>query len=235
VAQQNGYQDGTGDITVGVTIDTSNGASVKVDISAPHQNNFASIVGMPTWTVSTTATALTGFPDAATGAAPFIMSIDAFGTDGQPLPLYADSANPFGFGGCGDAPQSAGEFAWTNYGTGNVDTAEVRNIIDGSLVISKTIEFGDYIGQHNQGCHTALYSPVDTYLTGQDVPVPVVDHNGNFQGWATFHVTGADGGPNKTISGYFVTSFVNELLTVGNCSAGTCPRYLGSYVLKLTN
>jgi Flp pilus assembly protein TadG len=235
VALQNGYADAVGAITVGVTIDTTNGAAVTVNISAPHQNNFASIVGMPTWTVSTTATALTGFPDTATGAAPFIMSVDAFGTNGQPLPLYGTAASPYNFGGCGDVPAGPGEFAWTNYGTGNVDTAQVRNIIDGSLVITKTIQFGTYIGQHNQGCHTALYSPVATYLTGQDVPIPIVDHNGNFQGWATFHVTGADGANGKYISGYFVSNFVDQLLTVGNCAAGQCPRYLGSYVLKLSN
>ena len=63
----------------------------------------------------------------------------------------------------------------------------------------------------------------------------MVDHNGNFQGWATFHVVSADGGPAKNVTGYFVSPFVNQRLSVGNCSNGNCPRFLGSYVLKLTN
>ena len=52
VAAQNGYTTGAGGVSVNVTIDTSNGASVTVDIGAPHPNNFASIVGMSSWNVS---------------------------------------------------------------------------------------------------------------------------------------------------------------------------------------
>ena len=235
VAGQNGYTNGSGGTTVTVTYDLSNGANVKVDIGAAHQNTFATIVGMNTWQVSTTATARSGFPDTASGAAPMIFSIDAFGTNGTPLSTYGNPAAPFDFGGCGDAPQDAMSFAWTNYGTGNVNTSEVRNIIDGSLVITRTMSFGQYIGQHNQGCHTALYSPVDTYLSGTEVAVPIVDHNGNFQGWATFHVVSATGASSKVIRGYFVSPFVNLKLTVGNCAAGSCPRYLGSPSITLVN
>jgi Flp pilus assembly protein TadG len=236
VAAQNGYTNGVGGATVNVTIDTSNGAAVKVDIQAPHANNFASIVGMSSWSVSTTATALTGFADTAKGAAPIIFSIHAFGTNGAPLSQYADPNHPFAFGdGNGDVPNDASDIAWTNYGTGNVDTNEVRNIIKGTEIINKTLAFGEYIGQHNNGNHTALFSDVNQYLSGQDVPVPVVDDNGNFQGWATFHIVSADGGPSKTLTGYFESNFVNQRLTIGNCSAGSCPRFLGSYVLKLVN
>jgi len=45
----------------------------------------------------------------------------------------------------------------------------------------------------------------------------------------------ADGGPAKTITGYFESNFVSQRLTIDSCSAGTCPRFLGSYVLKLVN
>ena len=75
VAALNGYTNGAGGVTVAVTIDTTNGASVKVDIQAPHANGFASVVGMSSWTVSTTATALTGFPDTAIGAGPILSLI----------------------------------------------------------------------------------------------------------------------------------------------------------------
>ena len=77
-------------------------------------------------------------------------------------------------------------------------------------MITKTLNFGEYIGQHNQGNHTALYSEVQDYLAGTDVVVPVVDHNGNFQGWATFHVVSASGGSAKDVVGYFVDAWVSQ-------------------------
>ena len=240
VAAQNGYTHGANGVTVNVTINTSNGATVTVDVSASHANNFASIVGMTSWQVSTTATALTSpTPNTANGAAPFIFSIKAFGGSGKnkpPLALYSDPNNPFAFGdGNGDVPNNAGDIAWTNYGTGNVNTNTVRQIINGSLIINKTLAFNEYIGQHNNGNHTALFTDVNTYLSGKNVAIPVVDDNGNFQGWATFHVVSASGGNSKHITGYFVSPFANSLLTVGGSCGTSCPTYLGSYELKLTN
>ena len=240
VAAQNGYTHGANGVTVNVTVNTSNGATVKVDVSSPHANNFASIVGMPSWQVSTTATALASrTPNTANGAAPFIFSIRAFGGSGSnrpPLALYSDPNNPFSFGdGNGDVPNNAGDIAWTNYGTGNVDTNTVRQIINGSLVINKTLAFNEYIGQQNNGNHTALFTDVNTYLIGKNVAIPVVDDSGNFQGWATFHVVSAAGGNSKHITGYFVSPFDNSLLTVGSSCGASCPTYLGSYDLKLTN
>jgi len=243
-AAQNGYTHGAGGVTVDVTVNTSSGATVMVDISAPHENTFASIVGMNTWTISTTATALTGFPDTVTGAGPMIFSIDAFGSDGQPLPQYSNPSSPYAFGDTNNhAPTGPGDFAWTNYGTGNVDSNEVKNILDGSLVINKTIAFGEYIGQHNNGNHTTLFDnnndcdhqgSVNKCLAGKDVAVPVVDSNGNFMGWATFHVVSASGGSTKNVVGYFVSPFVSQRLSV-TCPFDDCPRFLGSYSLKLVN
>jgi hypothetical protein len=219
--------------SVDVFYDFSNGATVRVDIAAQHRNNFAGIVGMPTWTVATTATALTGIPDTVTGGGPLIFSVDVFGTDGEPLPQYADPSVPYSFGETNnDAPDTPGDFAWTNYGTGTVDSDRVREIIEGDLVISKTIQFGEYIGQSNEGNHTTLYGDVQAHLVGEDIPVQIVDHNGIFQGWATFHVVSADGSSDKNVRGYFVSPFLSQHLSVG-CASGSCPRYLGSYVLKL--
>lgn len=235
VAAANGFTHGANNVTVNVTITTTNGASVQVDIVAPHANNFAAIVGMPKWTVSTTATALAGFPDTAIGAGPIIFSIDAFGSDGQPLSQYRNPASPYNFGETnGDIPVSSGDIAWTNYGTGNLDSNQVDNMVTGSLVITKTLAFGEYIGQHNNGNKTTLYSDVNQFLSGTDIPVPIVDHNGNFQGWATFHVVSADGASSKNLTGYFKNNFFNERLRVG-CQLGTCPRYLGSPSLSLVN
>lgn len=236
-AAENGFEHGVDGVTVDVFLTVSNGASVRVDIEAPHRNHFGSIIGLPTWQVATTATALSGFPDTAEGAGPMIFNIEAFGTDGRPLPQYANPASPFAFHGmAGDAPEGQHEFTWTNYGTGNLDTDRVRRMIHGEEVVNKTLAFGEYIGQHNQGSHTALFHELQNHLTGQNLPVPVVDSAGTFQGWATFHVVSASGQGNpKVIRGYFVSPFVNDRLTVGapSCGVAGCPAFLGSYVLKL--
>jgi Flp pilus assembly protein TadG len=236
VAADNGYTHGTDGVVVNVTITIDNGAEAQVDISAPHHNNFASVVGMPTWDVATTAKAQAGYPDTANGAGPIIFSIDAFGQSGQPLAAYGDKNNPYDFGETnGDIPSSAGDLAWTNYGTGNLDSRAVDDIIHGDSVINKTIAFGEYIGQHNNGNHTTLFEDMDSELSGENIPVPVVDHNGNFQGWATFHVVSAEGSSDKHIRGYFVSPFVNKRLTIKACGFGGCPRYLGSPTINLVN
>ncbi len=119
VAAANGYTHGTDGVVVNVTMTIDNGAEAQVDISAPHHNNFASIVGMPTWPVATTAKAQAGYPDTANGAGPIIFSIDAFSNPGgQPLAAYGDKDNPYDFGETnGDIPSGPGDLAWTNYGT----------------------------------------------------------------------------------------------------------------------
>ena len=235
VAAANGYQHGANGVTVSVVITTSNGAEATVDISAPHRNNFASIMGMPTWTVSTTARAQSGYPDSANGAGPIIFSIDAFGTNGTPLAAFGDPNHPYTFGETnGDIPASAGDIAWTNYGNGNLDSDAVSDIIVGTSVVNKTIAFGEYIGQVNQGNHATLFGEMDADMSDTNIPVPVVDHNGNFQGWATFHVVSADQGA-KQITGYFVSPYVNSRLTIKACGFGGCPRYLGTLGLNLVN
>lgn len=240
-AAQNGYADGTGGVTINVSFATTNGAEVTVDIQAPHQNTFANVVGMPTWQISTTATAQTGFADTALAAAPFIFNVDVFqDPSGDPKPIYSDPDHPFSFGdGNGDVPNDPNDIAWTCYGTcGNVDSNVVRGMTDGSEPVNVTLEsgadFNTYIGQHNNGSHTTLYPVVQDNLAGQDVAVPIVDDNGIFQGWATFHVVSATGGSTKVITGYFVSTFETSLLTI-SCPVGGCPRSFGSPVLHLVN
>ena len=239
IASANGYTHGVDGVQVAVDVSVGAGATVTVDVMKPHRNSFAGVVGMASWNVSTTASALSGFVNTGLGAAPMIFSIDAFDLNGEPHGQYADPDAPFPFGDTNnDAPDTPGDFAWTNYGTGNVNTSEVSRIIDGTKVINKTIDFGDYIGQHNNGFHTALFNDVDANLAGQDVPVPVVDHNGNFLGWAMFHIVSADGGSAKKIHGYFLTKFSDAQLTVGECSPSPCdgtPGQLGRPTLKLVN
>ena len=229
IATDNGFTNGVGDATVDVSIDTSNGVLVTVAVGDQHHNAFLGVVGMPKWGVATSALAQAGFPDTAYGVSPFVFSIGAFDDDGTPL--YQTSTS---FGETNDdAPTGPLDFAWTNFGTGNVDSSEVADIIDGDLVIDKEIQYGEYIGQFNSGNHSTLFDNVDTYLSGLDLPVAVVDDNGNFMGWATFHVESAVGGSTKQITGYFVTAFTSSRLSVTACAALACPRYLGTYVLRL--
>jgi Flp pilus assembly protein TadG len=229
VAATNGFTHGSGSTTVGVSITTSEGVQVVVTIASPHRNSFLGAVGMPTWGITTTATSLAGFPDSASGAGPFIFPISAFNDDGSPK-----YTTPTDFGETnGDIPTSELDIAWTNYGTGNLNTQAVADIIRGDLTIDRTMAYGEYIGQRNSGNHNTLYTEVDTHLAGLDLPVAVVDAGGNFMGWASFHVVSASGGSSKHITGYFQTAFNSDRLTVSTCSALACPRYLGSYVLKL--
>jgi len=231
VTAENGFTDGSDGTVVGVGIDTSNGVEITVGIDALHGNTFLGALGMATWAVSTSASGLAGFPDTATGAGPFIFSISAFEDDGTPK--YQTETN---FGETnGDVPTSALDLAWTNYGTGNVNTSEVSDIITGGLEIDREMEYGQYIGQRNNGNHTALFGDVNTYLSGLEMPVAIVDSNGNFMGWAMFHVTSASGGSSKHVRGYFLSSFITGRLRVSSCAANACPRYLGSYVLKLSD
>jgi Putative Flp pilus-assembly TadE/G-like len=231
VASTNNYTDGSGGTDVDVTTDENNGIQIVVDITAGHQNSFLRALGMASWEVSTTATALAGFPDTAAGAGPYIFPISAFNNDGTPK-----YQTPTDFGETnGDVPTSELDFAWTNYGTGNVNSSEVTDIITGTSTINATLGYGEYIGQENNGNHSTLFDDVDTYLSGAEMPVAIVDAAGNFMGWATFHVISASGGSDKHIRGYFLSAFTNPQLTISSCTFLACPRYLGSYVLKLVN
>jgi Flp pilus assembly protein TadG len=240
-ARLNGYEHGVGGVTVDVSIDTTAGARVTIDIDAPHENTFAKIVGANTWQIATTATAETGFPDTAIGAGPMLFNVAAFDTDdGTPLPLYGDKDHPFTFshgqGQSGDAPAGPGNMSWTDYsGDTNDNSNTVRNIIRGETPVDVTLDRGQYIGQHNNGQHADLFEEVDTWLVPTDIPVPIVDENGLFQGWATFHVTSASRS-DKTVTGYFKSNFVQQRLTIRSCSIDVdCPVYLGSFSLKLVD
>ncbi len=139
-----------------------------------------------------------------------------------------------------------------------MNTSEVRGIIDGSNVVIATFDFEQYLGQHNQGNHTALYGDVDQHLAGKIVPIPIVGpgspncaapqqghQDGCFKGWALFYVISAQGGSAKNITGYFMSEFKNKPLTVGECTAqqqaaGTCGiittgNPFGGYVVRLTD
>jgi Flp pilus assembly protein TadG len=199
-ATSNGWADGQNGVVVIVSFPASN--QVKVDISAPHQNYFARVVGQPTWQVSVTATAEEGVPVGdITGAAPIIFSETAFNhATGLPYSPYGCTpllpCTPHGFGdGNGDIPNNAGDVAWTLYGP-NVNTNDVRPYLAGTSQVTVSFALNDYIGQSNGGFHNALFGSgtgvanpaqcdgssahtnVDTCLSGKDVVVPIVAGEG---------------------------------------------------------
>ncbi len=251
-ATTNGYPHG-GDIAVTATVNLlSAGAEVKVDITKPHENSFARVMGFERWDVGVTATAETGAIDTGVGAAPWIMNINAFrgnGTpevrQGQPDRLRRGQRRLPGQrrGPRLDRLQRQQQRQHQRGATGSSA---------GSNVVTATVGFDQYIGQHNQGNHTALYPTVNSYLAGKDVPIPIVgpcpagspNPDGCFKGWAMFHVISASGGSDKTITGYFLTNFIRQPLTVGECTAamqaaGTCGRIpesvFGAYAVRLSN
>jgi Flp pilus assembly protein TadG len=256
-ATGNGYTT-AGATTVNVTVSLlPHGAKVQVDVTAPHQNAFASVMGMSSWNVSVTATALTGSIDTAVGAAPWTMDVGAFNPDGSPR---FTSSNPQAFGTAnGDYALSPTDIAWTDFnGNNNVNSAEVVNIINGTNVVTATFGVGQYLGQHNQGFHNDIFSAVNSYMAGEDIPVPITGpghpncappstsyQNGCFYGWAMFHVISASGGSSKTITGYFSSDFRRQPMTVGECTAaeqaaGQCigdiqSSAFGAYVVRLSN
>jgi Flp pilus assembly protein TadG len=231
-ATRNGYTQGVDGTALSVNVALkSAGAVVTVDVTDPHPNNFARIVpGQGSWNVSVTAAALAGVIDTGVGAAPWTMHIDAFD---HGTPKYT-SANPQNFGTeCDDFPVDGLDMSWTDFnGADNVNSSEIKNILDGGNVVTSTMGFGQYLGQHNNGCHTTLWGDTQQYLSGDNVPVPIVGPptapattcknssytDGCFKGWAMFHVISASGGSDKVIRGYFLENFRTNPLTVGECT-----------------
>ena len=135
--------------------------TVKVDITAPHSNYFAGVVGQPTWDVSVTATALAGVPKSFSGVAPFILSQEIFRSRDRPaVRAYTDhkcASTSKTTGQGSDPPDDRSNMAWTNLGTGNVSTKDVSDVLDGTAPINADLAINDYIGQQNNGVHNALF------------------------------------------------------------------------------
>lgn len=242
IASDNGY---TNDPSSGQTIDvivasTSFAASVQVDITKPHRNNFAAIMGMATWPVSVTATAVSsGNPNSAMGAMPLLFNAEAF--PGAICDLDAGGCVPevYQLPGTGneDVPQDATQFNWTifcsasgNACNGNSDG--VRELIEGFGEVDP-VDIGDDIGPLNAGSHTTLFSALEEHV-GRVFPVPIVDDQGNMVGFAYFKLLSVEGSSEKVIRGYFISPINAEQLVV-NPDAPAATLNTGVYSIKLTN
>jgi Flp pilus assembly protein TadG len=245
IATANGYTNGVGNVvvTVGSSSNTF-AATVQVTITKPHRNNFAAIMGMPTWPVSVTATAIsTDSPNAAVGVMPLLFNEDAFpgAICNEETENCASKIETYQLPGTGneDVPQDATQFNWTVFcvASGNPCNANsdlVKDIIGGDGTDgADPIDLGYDIGPLNAGTHADVFFAMEAY-TGGVFPVPVVDDDGNMVGFAYFKLIAIEGSPDKVIKGYFVSP-VNADKLVIDTSAPAASLETGVYRIKLTN
>jgi Flp pilus assembly protein TadG len=259
IATQNGYTDSVNGAIVEVTcvncpdqtLDPAvDGVQVTVNISAPHQNNFASIFGMSTWDVSTTATSKTGWANTANAPGPFIVSEEAFDAGGDPIHCVDDAdlcdlEHPVD-----DTPTDWTEFTWTDFGydlpgspcppdgepfeMGNVNNNDLQTYMDGAADFSVTLDFGCYIAQHNHGVMDNIVQRLED-MAPATFPVPIVDNEGKYVGWASFVMTSATpNGRNGVITGYFETGRILAQLDVSGAGFGDS-TFGSAYVIQLVN
>ena len=241
IATLNGYTQGVNGTALNVNVATFYaGANVRVDITGKHKNNFASVLGMPTWDVSVTAAALASdLPNGAIGAMPLLFNAEAF-----PGAICDETAGPcqpevYQQPGHGneDVPQDATQFNWTIFcqASGNPCNANsngVRDIINGGGE-SDTIYLNDDIGPLNAGSHTTLFSALQSH-TGGVFPVPIVNDEGEMVGWAYFKLLSVEGASEKVIRGYFVSP-VNAGQLVISPTGGDAELLTGVYILHLVD
>jgi Flp pilus assembly protein TadG len=257
IATANGYTHGVGGTTIGVAVNgDAYGADVQVDVTGAHRNNFAAVLGMPTWNVSVTATAnSTTRPNGAIGAMPLLFNAAAF-----PGAVCDDSVGAcvpeiYQLPGTGneDVPQDATQFNWTVFCTAhgggdgsngdtsqngqagcNANSATVKDLF-ASNGTSTTVYLSNDIGPFDSGTKADLFGDdgVGGHI-GETFPVPIVDNDGMMTGWAYFHLVDVEGSPDKVIRGYFVSPVNADKLVVkqGN---GTSLLDTGVMPIKLTN
>lgn len=246
VTQANGYADGTNHTTVVVTttpLNSNTAEQITVSITAPHQNWFSGIFGLSSWNVGTTATVLAGIPNAvAGGALPLIFNADLCSPQGNCNANKGGSYNepPSGNQSIPVDAASSGyfEFNWTifclaNGNPCNADSKGVAELINGtSPTTAVTITIGDKIGPLNAGSHTALFGDLARLVPGC-YPVAMVGSNGNLEGFATFCLTGSQGGSIKQITGSFPSGVTGSNLTI--TPGGGTPQFFGSWAIALVN
>jgi Flp pilus assembly protein TadG len=232
IAAANGYTNGTSGVVVDVALDAPGGAGrhITVTVGKPHENNFSGVVGMATWDVTTSATAIAGPPNAARGAMPVIFNQRAFTENG------ANPGNNQTYGepdpGSDSVPLTASKFNWTLFCDDcNLPSSEAVGIIR-SGGNPGAVNLDDTLDPVNAGSHTPLFSALAS-LIGEEFPVPIVDDDGNMLGWSLFHLSGSVGGSTKTISGWFVDpqNPPSMFIVDGASAAG----FFGNYIVKLYN
>jgi Flp pilus assembly protein TadG len=259
IAATNGYPDGANNTQILVTGEnnaTNGSQRYHVTVLRPHQNNFAGLLGQPVWDVGASATAVTGYPNAAIGAMPLIFNELAFDE------LYDPKAKKPGeeFGepgnGPGDLPLDATSFNWTVYCTANGNECNgnsntVRDLIE-QHGEKQYVHLGMAIGPLNAGAHTTLFGDMEQWtcadpdesdpgmLAKCEFPVAIVctkdnrascPRDGAMVGWAIFHLTAVQGSNRKVVIGYFTSGVNNSGLTISPDAGQGGP--FGGYVIKI--
>jgi Flp pilus assembly protein TadG len=242
VASANTYVEGTNGVDIAFNLtEGSFFNEATVNLKKPHHNNFAAILGMPSWDVGVTATARSTFQaNGARGAMPLLFNAEAF-----PAAVCNEAAGPctpqvYQLPGNGneDVPQDATQFNWTVFCTHtgnpcNGDSSDVDALINGHGA-STVIYLDDDIGPLNSGTHNTLFDELFDNAIGDLFPVPVVDDDGNMVGWGYFRLLSAEGSSDKVITGYFVSPVNGEELVVdGGHKSGSL--FTGAYSVRLTN
>ena len=251
IATTNGFTDGVNDTSVDIVVaGHAQGATVRANVTGKHRNNFASLLGMPTWDVSVTAAAQTSDrPNGAMGAMPLLFNAAAFPTNcdetaGTCVPQVFQQPGS----GNQDVPQDATQFNWTifcmaNGNACNANSNGVREIIDGNAEdscspgnVDRTpcvIYTDDTIAPLNAGAHTTLFSSLEAHV-GDAFPVPIVTNDGDMVGFAYFRLLSVEGGSEKVIRGYFISP-VNATELVVNPDHANSELNTGTIVLRLTD
>jgi Flp pilus assembly protein TadG len=233
VAASSGYTNGTDGVSVTVTNAAGNpGWFFTTYVSAPHNNRFSGLIGLPSWNVTTTATVITGRPNAALGAMPIIFNQRAFIENGGGTTAASEATYIEPDPGSEDVPIDANRFNWTMYCDNcNGDSNTIAGIINsGGLSIEADLLW--LLSPLNAGSHETLYSALAN-LIGQEFPVPIVDDSGNMVGWAMFHLTGSVGGSTKSIMGWFSTPVNSSNLKLVQNGTEGCD--CGAWSVYLTN
>ena len=263
VAVANGYVEGTNGVDVAFALNQGSFYNeATVNLKKPHRNNFAAILGMPTWDVGVTATARSTFQaNGARGAMPLMFNAEAF--PGAICNDAIETCTPtvYQLPGTGttSVPQDATTFNWTVLCTAglpvggptptpqptptptplpipgnecNVNSDTVSDLIHGQGA-NTVIYLDDNIDPLNSGTHTTLFNDLEGKVNLM-FPVPIVEDDGTAVGWAYFKLVSIEGSPDKVITGYFVSPVNGEELVVnGGHTNGTL--FTGAYSVRLTN
>lgn len=117
---------------------------------------------------------------------------------------------------------------------GNVNDADLQEYMDGQADFEVRLQFGCYIAQHNLGNMTNIVARLED-MAPATFPVPIVDDEGKYVGWASFVMTGAEAhGEHSTITGYFETGRIQAQLDVSGAGFGDS-SFGSAYVIKLVN
>ena len=243
VATANGYVEGTSGVDLDFAMNTGTFfTDVTVDLDKPHRNNFAAILGMPTWDVGVTATARATYQaNGARGAMPLMFNAEAFpgAICNDAIQTCTPTVYQLPGNGTESVPQDGTTFNWTvmctaNGNPCNANSNDVDDLINGQGA-NTVIYLDDVIDPLNAGDAHRPSSTTSTAKVDLMFPVPIVDRRrrrGRLG--ATSSSSRSRVRRTSVITGYFVSPVNGEELVVnGGHTNGTL--FTGAYSVRLTN